>query len=72
MSYRWAWGRLNDAEKALNVALLTHSGHESGGKAKVLTPAAKELLAWYSQVEKELIGILDRADAAQPEFIKGR
>jgi hypothetical protein len=45
--------RDKDAEKALGMALLAHSGHESGGKAKVLTPAAEELLAWYTRWKKK-------------------
>ena len=69
MSYRWAWGRLSDAEKALGVSLLAHDP-ASGGKAKTLTPEARQLLAWYSAVEKEMADVLVRADENRPGFLK--
>ena len=71
MSYRWAWGRLNDAEKALGVSLLAHD-ENSGGKAKTLTAEALELLAWYDSVDRDVKKVLDNAVAGQPEFLKKR
>lgn len=68
MSYRWAWGRLNDAEKALGVRLLAHD-ERSGGKAKTLTAEAFELLAWYDSIDRHVKDILDNAVARQPEFL---
>jgi molybdate transport system regulatory protein len=69
MSYRWAWGRLNDAEKALNVSLLAQDPN-AGGKAKTLTPEARELLAWYNAIEEEMAGLLAEAAANCPSFLK--
>jgi len=69
MSYRWAWGRLNDAEKVLHVSLLAKDPN-SGGKAKTLTPEARELLAWYKAIEEEMAGLLERAAASCPGFLK--
>ena len=69
MSYRWAWGRLNDAEKALGVSLLAHDGN-SGGKAKTLTAEALELLAWYDAIDSDVKTVLDNAAACQPAFLK--
>ncbi|MDR2892710.1 MAG: LysR family transcriptional regulator [Deltaproteobacteria bacterium] len=66
MSYRWAWGRLRDAEKALGIALLTG---DSSGKAKILTPEALELLTWFEQTEKAVAGVLAQADAERPGFL---
>jgi molybdate transport system regulatory protein len=69
MSYRWAWGRINDMEKALGVFLLAQDP-ESGGKAKTLTPEARELLAWYNAIEKEMKRVFAKASAKQPKCIK--
>lgn len=71
MSYRWAWGRLNDAEKALGVRLLARD-ETSVGKAKTLTAEALELLAWYDAIGKDVKAVLDNAVAGQPEFLKKR
>lgn len=67
MSYRWAWGRLKDSEKSLGVSLLTG---DSGGKGKVLTPAALELLGWFERTENALAALLAEADASSPDFLK--
>jgi molybdate transport system regulatory protein len=69
MSYRWAWGRLNDAEKALGVSLLAHEPG-SGGKGKTLTGEGRELLAWYDVIEKSMASALAQADAIQPAFLR--
>jgi len=69
MSYRWAWGRLNDAEKALGVRLLAHN-EASGGKAKTLTAEALELLAWYDSIDSDVKAVLESAVAGQPKFLK--
>ncbi len=71
MSYRWAWGRLNDAEKALGVSLLAHDP-EAGGKAKTLTAEARALLSWYGATEKEMALIFAGAIADSPDFLKKR
>jgi len=69
ISYRWAWGRLKDAEKALGVNLLAHEPG-TGGKAKILTSEARELLAWYSAIEKNLATVLAKLVAKQPDFLR--
>jgi molybdate transport system regulatory protein len=68
MSYRWAWGRINDMEKALGVFLLAQDP-ESGGKAKTLTAEARELLAWYNVIEKEVTEVFAKASAKRPGFL---
>lgn len=65
MSYRWAWGRLNDMEHALGVELLSHGG----GAAKSLTRHAHELLAWYNKTERALAAQLEQAARECPAFI---
>jgi molybdate transport system regulatory protein len=69
MSYRWAWGRINDMEKALGVSLLAQDP-ESGGKAKTLTAEARELLVWYNAIEKEMTGVFAKASAKCPSFLE--
>lgn len=69
MSYRWAWGRLNNAEKALEVSLLVHD-ENSGGNAKTLTAEALELLAWYDSINRDVKTFLDNAFAGRPAFLK--
>lgn len=71
MSYRWAWGRLNDVEKALGVSLLAQDP-ATGGKAKTLTVEARELLAWYDALEQRTAAILAKAAADFPGFLKNR
>lgn len=69
MSYRWAWGRLSDAEKALGVNLLAHDPG-SGGKAKTLTAEARELLVWYDATGKKITAALAEAVADSPAFLE--
>lgn len=69
MSYRWAWGRLKDAEKALGIPLLQASDRPGKGNTKALTPEARELLAWLSELETRIQDILDDARARQPSFL---
>jgi len=70
MSYRWAWGRLRTAEKELGISLLTQEGEPGRGKAKILSPEARELLEWYSEMEKKIESILDESEARCPSFLK--
>lgn len=54
MSYRQAWGRLNEAENRLGVKLLNRTiGGESGGGA-TLTPAGSELLVKYRELKSRV------------------
>jgi N-terminal domain of molybdenum-binding protein len=70
MSYRWAWGKLNDAEGLLGFKLLSHSENTSGGSPKELTPEAYALMDWYEGVEKELRAVLKKAGETMPECLK--
>ena len=69
MSYRWAWGRLNNAEQELGRPLLVRTEEPVGGRPMVLTPEAIELIDWFSEVEKNLRKALRNADKTMPEFL---
>ncbi|MDR2141897.1 MAG: LysR family transcriptional regulator [Deltaproteobacteria bacterium] len=58
MSYRWAWGRLKDSEKALGVRLLAAKPAAGRGQPKALTPEGQELLDWYAAVESQVAEVL--------------
>ena len=70
MSYRWAWGRLRTAEQELGFQLLTQEGAPGRGKAKVLSPEARELLDWYAELENKVEGLLTEAMTRCPSFLK--
>lgn len=70
MSYRWAWGRLKTAEKELGVPLLTQEGQPGHGKAKILSPEARELLRWYADLELKVEHFLTESAAQGPSFLK--
>ncbi len=70
MSYRWAWGRMKAAEDLLQTPLLARTEPTAGGRPKVLTPEAVELLAWYEGVEKRLSEVLNEALRNRPEFLR--
>jgi N-terminal domain of molybdenum-binding protein len=70
MSYRWAWGRIRDAEKALGIPLLQPSGQPGMGNTKVLTPQARELLAWLTNMETQIQSVLNTALATRPAFLR--
>lgn len=67
MSYRWAWGRLKTAEKELGVPLLTQ---DKAGRSKVLSVEARELLAWYRNIEAETQKLLEGHARSRPAFLK--
>jgi molybdate transport system regulatory protein len=69
MSYRWAWGRMNNAEQELGKPLLVRTEEPVGGRPMVLTPEAEELIAWFARVEKDLSKALRQADKGMPEFL---
>lgn len=69
MSYRWAWGRLNNAEKELGRPLLVRTDAPVGGRPMVLTPEALELIEWFAKVEKDLKKALRQADKTMPDFL---
>lgn len=70
MSYRWAWGRLRDAEKALGIDLFEGGGHNTRGTPRTLTAEGRELLAWYEAIEKDVAAVLDAAVAETPGFLQ--
>lgn len=72
MSYRWAWGRLNNAEKELGKPLLVRTDAPVGGRPMVLTPEALELIDWFAKVEKDLKKALRQADKTMPEFLANK
>ncbi|MDR0547955.1 MAG: LysR family transcriptional regulator [Deltaproteobacteria bacterium] len=65
MSYRWAWGRLKDSEKALGVPLLTST--QSRGQARGLTEEGRQLLDWYKTLEEKVAQTLK--EFPQPDFL---
>lgn len=69
MSYRWAWGRLNNAEKDLGFPLLVRTDEPIGGRPMVLTEEAIQLIAWWSGVEKSMEKTLRQAAKNMPPFI---
>lgn len=69
MSYRWAWGRLNNAEQELGRPLLVRTDEPVGGRPMVLTPEAVELIDWFDEVEKSLQKTMRNADKTMPEFL---
>ena len=70
MSYRWAWGRIKDAETALGVPLLGQDPAQ-GGRSKSLTPQALTLLAWYETTEQAVQRALQECSLSAPDFLRG-
>lgn len=70
MSYRWAWGRLKNAEKDLQVPLLVRTEEAIGGRPKVLTPEAHAILAWFADTEARIARVLGGAGAGKPSFLR--
>lgn len=70
MSYRWAWGRLKTAEKELGVPLLTQDNTPGHGRGKVLSTEARELLAWYEEIERQTGEVLREHAKKCPSFLK--
>ena len=69
MSYRWAWGRIRETERALGVKLLMPDKEPGRGNTKVLTPEAHELLEWYSALEGEMRGLAEQAWTRMPGWL---
>lgn len=70
MSYRWAWGRLNKAEQELGRPLLVRTSEPLGGRPKILTPEALELLEWFTDVEQRMRQCLDSIGENMPSFLR--
>ena len=69
MSYRWAWGRIRDSERELGFNLLAQDV-PGRGRRKTLTPEARELLVWYTSLEKSLDAVMTLAIDRAPAFLK--
>ena len=61
MSYRWAWGRIKEAEKALGVRLLAPDTGSGKGNTKVLTAEARQLLEWFTSIEENMYDVAHQA-----------
>lgn len=71
MSYRWAWGRIREAEKALGIHLLMPDTRPGAGNIRVLTPEARELLEWFFALEEKIQAVAREARKSLPVFLKG-
>lgn len=69
MSYRWAWGRIREAEKALGVTLLMPGPGPGKGNTKTLTPEAREILEWFTSLEKDMQCLAEEARRKMPSCI---
>jgi molybdate transport system regulatory protein len=67
MSYRWAWGRLKAAEKALGVNLL--ESVQGKGNIRTLTAEAEELLDWLDGIECGVQEVFRSALEKRPSFL---
>lgn len=65
MSYRHAWGAIQDAERNLGLKLLARSTGGAGGGGSQLTPAAKRVLGLFRRVSERA------AASADTEFAVG-
>lgn len=70
MSYRWAWGRLDKAEKFFGIPLLTPGDESVSGRPKTLSAEALELIAWSDSVDAQVEAILIEAQKNMPAFLK--
>lgn len=70
MSYRWAWGRLDDAEKQTGITLLARTDNVVRGRPKQLTQEAVELIAWADKTEARVGEVLREMEAEMPQFLK--
>ena len=72
MSYRWAWGRLKDAEMSLGVPLLETAPAQQSGRSKRLSPQALALLAWYATAEQAVQRALLDCSQSAPDFLRNK
>ena len=70
MSYRWAWGRLDDAEKQTGITLLARTDNVVRGRPKQLTQEAIELIAWADKTEARVNEVLREMERQMPKFLK--
>lgn len=70
MSYRWAWGRVQNAQEGLGIPLVTRRDKGTCGRAIVLTEEALALIAWFEQSGNAIRQALTEAEAAMPDILK--
>ncbi|GHV56493.1 molybdenum-binding protein [Deltaproteobacteria bacterium] len=70
MGYRWAWGRLKKTEAALDLELLVQEPGSGRGHVKALSPAAREVLAWYLETETRVEALLAERLAEAPACLR--
>lgn len=70
MSYRWAWGRLDDAEKKMGVTLLARTDDVVRGRPKQLTQEAIDLIAWADKTANKVEGVLRKMEQEMPDFLQ--
>lgn len=71
MSYRWAWGRIRDVEKALGIPLLVNDVGKSGNtRTKVLSIEGIALLDWYQASLAHLDKEIKKIEFTIPDFLR--
>lgn len=70
MSYRWAWGRLDEAEKEMGVTLLARTDDVVRGRPKQLTQEAFELIAWADETKSRVDSVLREMEEKMPDFLQ--
>lgn len=70
MSYRWAWGRLDDAEKRMGITLLARTDNVVRGRPKQLTQEAIDLIAWADKTSARVETVLREMEEEMPEFLQ--
>lgn len=64
-SYRYVWGRIKAAERALGVQLVEAHVGGTGVSRSSLTPAARRLTEGFLAVRKRVIALVEREFAEQ-------
>lgn len=70
MSYRWAWGRLDSAEKKMGIALMARTDDIVRGRPKQLTDEALALIAWADETNDRVAAVLSEMEKNMPPFLK--
>ena len=69
ISYRWAWGHINEAEAELGCTLLTRIEGGKSGRPLTVTREAEELIDWYEAIERSLNKTLTAETRDKPAFL---
>ena len=64
-SYRYAWGRIKMAEKALGIRLVQTRVGGSEASRSSLTPKAQELVAQFDALRKRAFSVIEREFSAR-------